>query len=93
MSYRRHHRNRTTPYQAEFATPVPLPPNLPGLAAAVARVESLPPDVPVPLEVGGQFRHWREKLESKAEVLMNTTDGWPAVVRAGGLHYLAGWPD
>lgn len=78
---------------AEFATPVPLPPNLPGLAATVARVESLPPDVPVPLEVGGQFRHWREKLESKAEVLMNTTDGWPAVVRAGGLHYLAGWPD
>ena len=77
----------------EFATPVPLPPNLPGLDARVARVESLPPDVPVPLTNGGNFLHWREKLETTAQVVETATDGWPAVVRAGGLHYLAGWPD
>jgi beta-galactosidase len=26
-------------------------------------------------------------------VVEATTDGWPALIRAGGLHYLAGWPD
>ncbi len=84
---------RSNAKTAEFATPVPLPPNLPGLDAVVARVESLPPDVPVPLANGGQFLHWREKLEGSAEVMEATEDGWPALVRAGGIHYLAGWPD
>ena len=82
--------NSKTP---EFATPVPLPPNLPGLDAVVARVESLPPDVPVPLEAGGAFIHWREKLESTATVIEATNDGFPALIASGGLHYLAGWPD
>jgi beta-galactosidase len=84
---------RTNSKTPEFATPVPLPPNLPGLDAVVARVESLPPDVPVPLARGGQFLHWREKLEGAADVVEAAEDGWPALVRAGGLHYLAGWPD
>jgi beta-galactosidase len=26
-------------------------------------------------------------------VLEAAEDGWPALVAAGGLHYLAGWPD
>ena len=77
----------------EFATPLPLPPNLPGMAATVARVESLPPDVPVPLLAGGNFMHWREKVETSAQIVEATDDGWPALIRAGGLHYLAGWPD
>jgi beta-galactosidase len=84
---------RTNAKTPEFATPVPLPPNLPGLDAVVARVESLPPDVPVPLARGGQFLHWREKLEGTADVVEVAEDGWPALVRAGGIHYLAGWPD
>ncbi len=84
---------RSNAKTAEFATPVPLPPNLPGLAATVARVESLPPDVPVDLPLGGALRHWREKLETTAQVVETSTDGWPALVRAGGLHYLAGWAD
>ena len=84
---------RTNCKTPDFATPVPLPPNLPGLAATVARVESLPPDVPVPLHSGGTLRHWREKLETSAEVVDRATDGWPALIRAGGLHYLAGWAD
>jgi len=84
---------RSNAKTAEFATPVPLPPNLPGLDARVMRVESLPPDVPVPLTAGGNFRHWREKLEGTAKVVEASLDGYPALVAAGGLHYLAGWPD
>ncbi len=82
--------NSKTP---EFSTPVPLPPNLPNLRATVARVESLPPDVPVPLTQGGNFLHWREKVETEATVIEATADGWPALVATGGLHYLCGWPD
>lgn len=84
---------RSNSKTVEFSTPVPLPPNLPGLAATVARVESLPPDVPVPLAAGGNFLHWREKLETSATVVEATEDGFPAMIAAGGLHYLAGWPD
>lgn len=84
---------RTNAKTADFATPVPLPPNLPGLTATVARVESLPPDVPVPLQNGGQFLHWREKLETSASVVESSDDGWPALVTNGRLSYLAGWPD
>lgn len=78
---------------AEFAIPLPLPPNLPGLDAVVARVESLPPDVNVPLQNGGAFHRWREKLEGAAQIVERCNDGFPALVRAAGLHYLSGWPD
>jgi beta-galactosidase len=84
---------RTNAKTPDFATPVPLPPNLPGMEAVVMRVESLPPDAPVPLVNGGAFTGWREKLEGGAVVVEMTEDGFPAVVRAGGLHYLAGWAD
>ena len=82
--------NSKTP---EMAIPVPLPPNLPGLAATVARVESLPPAAAIPLAGGGTIRHWFEHLETGAEVLETTTDGQPVLVRAGSVQYLAGWPD
>ncbi len=84
---------RTNSRTADFAIPVPLPPALPGLDAVVARVESLPPDVPVPLAQGGALVNWREKLEGGAEVVEMSEDGWPALVAAGKLHYLGGWPD
>ena len=84
---------RTNSKTPNFSIPVPLPPNLPGLDARVIRVESLPPDVPVPLVHGGNLIHWREKLEGTAKVTEAATDGWPALVSSGNLHYLAGWPD
>ena len=83
---------RTNAKTAEIATPVPLPPNLPNLNCSIARVESLPPDLPVPLTHGGNFLHWREKCEAQ-DVAEYTTDGWPAVIGTGALRYLAGWPD
>jgi beta-galactosidase len=82
---------RTNAKTAEMAIPVPLPPALPGLEATIARVESLPPDIPVPLAAGGNFLHWREKAEG-APVIEATEDGWPALI-GGRLRYLTGWPD
>lgn len=84
---------RTNSKTPDFAIPVPLPPALPGLDAVVARVESLPPDVSVPLAQGGMLLNWREKLEGAAQVVEISEDGYPALVAAGKLHYLAGWPD
>jgi beta-galactosidase len=84
---------RTNSKTPDFAIPVPLPPALPGLESVVARVESLPPDVPVPLAQGGALINWREKLEGTARVVEEAEDGWPALVCKDKLHYLAGWPD
>lgn len=84
---------RTNSKTQNFSIPVPLPPALPGLDAVIARVESLPPDVPVPLAQAGALVNWREKLEGNAQVVEAAEDGWPALVAAGKLHYLGGWPD
>jgi len=84
---------RTNSKTANFAIPVPLPPNLPNMDATVARVESMPPDCTEPLAHGGAFVHWREKVETTAEVVEHTADGWPALIKSGGIHYLAGWAD
>ena len=49
--------------------------------------------MPVPLATGGALINWREKLEGSATVVEASEDGWPALVSADKLHYLAGWPD
>lgn len=76
----------------EMSIPVPLPPNLPGLDAVVARVESMPPGAEIPLAQGGAFRSWFERLEGR-DVIETTEAGEPAIMGGGKLRYLAGWPD
>jgi beta-galactosidase len=83
---------RTNAKTADMSIPVPLPPNLPGLDAVVARVESIPPGTEVPVTGGGAFESWAEELDGSAEALWHRADGRPAMVRAGALRYLAGWP-
>lgn len=82
---------RTNAKTVDFAIPVPLPPALTGLDATVARVESLPPDLPVRLTEGGAFVSWREKVQG-GPVIETTADGWSALV-GGRQRYLCGWPD
>ena len=84
---------RTNAKTDEMAIPVPLPPDLPGLDAVVARVESLPPGVEIPLKGGGVVLHWMEEIEGGAAREIETVDGAPVLVRSGALAYLAGWPD
>jgi beta-galactosidase len=84
---------RTNSKTSSFAIPVPLPPGLAGMDCRVERVESLPPDVGVRLALGGSFVHWHERLAGSAEIVERTTEGLPAMMAAGSLRYLGGWPD
>ncbi|MCF2871089.1 beta-galactosidase [Octadecabacter sp. G9-8] len=83
---------RTDTKSEHLSIPTPMGPNVDGLDATVVLTESLPPDVGVPLENGGQFLHWREVLEGDAPVRLKTTDGHAAIM-GDKLRYLAGWPD
>ncbi len=57
---------RTDTKTEHLSIPTPMGPIVPGLDATVVLTESLPPDVGVPLENGGQFLHWREVMEGEA---------------------------
>jgi len=73
--------------------PDPLPPALSALDITVARVESLRPDMPVPLADGGNIIGYREVLEGSATTLEKTLDGEPVVMSQGPVSYIGGWLD
>jgi len=77
----------------DMSTPVPLPPAFPALDVTVARVESLRPDMAVPLARGGSAILYREVLEGSAEVLETTSEGDPLLMADGALRYLGAWLD
>ncbi|MFW8596073.1 beta-galactosidase [Cribrihabitans neustonicus] len=78
---------------ATMRTPVPLPPALPGWNLTVTHVESLRPDMPMPLKGGGAVTGYREAVEGEFEVIEALEDGSPAVVADGRRIYLCGWLD
>ncbi len=84
---------RTGSKTEELSISDPLPPNLPGLEATVAYVESLRPDMPRPLQGGGMIRNWMERVETPLTPRFVTEDGTPVLIGDGPLRYLAGWPD
>jgi beta-galactosidase len=78
---------------AEMEIPRPLPPAMSGLDVTVSYVESLRPDTPVPLALGGAFQGYTETIDGGAEVIERTVQGTAAVMRQGNLSYVAGWGD
>ena len=84
---------RTNGKTAEMSIPVPLPPNLPGLDATIALVESIPPSEAMPLAGGGHAIRWREELEGETDIALALEDGRPAMLRSGRTLYLGIWPD
>ena len=84
---------RTAARDAHFTIPVPLPPAWPGLDLAVARLETLRPDMPRALSGGGAVRNWIETLEGAAEPVLALEDGAPVAVRQGHVTYCGGWFD
>ncbi|WP_420413531.1 beta-galactosidase [Roseibium sp.] len=84
---------RTAARNADMVIPVPLPPDMPGLDVTVSRVESLRPDMPLPLKGGGTFSGYREELAGSAETLLELEGGQAAAVSTGNLTYVGGWCD
>ncbi|MEX0308635.1 MAG: beta-galactosidase [Tateyamaria sp.] len=77
-----------------FTLPVPLPPAWPGSDLVVSRVQSMRPDLPLPLEGGGQVARYLEQVEGADTVLLRTMAGDPVAVRlADHVTYVAGWGD
>ena len=86
---------RTGSKTKAMSIPDDLPPDWDRLSLKVARVESLRPETSESLSGGGTFRRWVETCETRdgTEVTETWGDGNPAVITAGNLRYLAGWPD
>ncbi|MFW8637265.1 beta-galactosidase [Cribrihabitans pelagius] len=78
---------------ATMRTPVPLPPALPGWNLTVTHVESLRPDMPIPLQGGGAVTGYREAVEGDFEAVVQLDDGSPAAAADGRMIYLCGWMD
>ena len=76
-----------------LAIPLPMGPNLPGLAGTVTQVESLPPTASRAVTGGGRVLHWAEHLETDAPVGMRYENGTALLAGDGALRYQAGWPD
>ena len=77
----------------DMSIPVPLPPNIVSLLVTVQACESLRPGRPLALEQGGWVINYRELLDTKANILEQTTDGEPVLVQQGKQLYLAAWLD
>ncbi|MCK0148406.1 beta-galactosidase [Marivita sp. S6314] len=84
---------RTAARDADFKIPVPLPPDWPALDATVSRLETLRPDMPIPVSGGGQVKNWFEHLEGGAEIVFTTGSDMPIVLRSGRTSYCGGWGD
>lgn len=75
----------------DFAIPSALAPDLPAnlLDAKVLRVDSIGPGTEVEVGGGGgAVRQWRERIETKAEIVIQDAEGWPVLVSQGKLFYL-----
>ena len=71
----------------------PLGPNLPNMNVTTTRVETLRPDMPIPLEGGGCVKGWSEALETSDTPFRIMANGDLAAVSAGNITYLGGWFD
>jgi beta-galactosidase len=86
---------RTGTKTGDFAIPKHLPPDLgPNLLdVRVIRVDTSDPAQSVQVKGGGAVLHWRERIETGADVMMEDEEGWPVLVAQGNIHYLAACGD
>jgi beta-galactosidase len=82
---------RTGSKTENFSIPSRLAPDLPQnlLDLKVARVDSTDPSHAVAVRGGGLAMHWRERVESNAEVVLTDEEGFAVLLRQGRLFYLA----
>ncbi|MCF2905206.1 beta-galactosidase [Octadecabacter sp. CECT 8868] len=78
---------------ANMAIPIPLPPAIPDLDVTVSYVESLRPDLPIPLKGGGMVHQYMEALEGTASIVETTENGAAVAMSSGTVTYLGAWLD
>jgi beta-galactosidase len=73
-----------------FSIPLQLAPDLPSnlLDAKVLRIDSVDPSIEIEVKGTGAVRLWRERIETKAQVIIEDVEGWPVLLAQGKLHYL-----
>jgi beta-galactosidase len=85
---------RSAARDVDFCIPTPLPPAWPGSDLAVSRVQSIRPDMPIPVDGGGAVVGYFEEMVGGADVVLQTDTGAPVAVRCGAnVTYMAGWGD
>ena len=84
---------RAAARDSDMTIPLPLPPDLKGFDVSVVRVESLRPDMPLPLDQGGVACKYREILEGSALVVLHAEDQSPVAMRHDNMTYLGAWLD
>jgi len=85
---------RTGARDGHFTIPTPLPPAWPGSDLTVSRVQSMRPDLPLPLTGGGQVAGYLEQFEGGDDVILSTIESVPVAVRCGErATYVAGRGD
>lgn len=74
----------------DFAIPPRLGPDLPSnlLDVKVVRVDSIDPALTVEVKGSGTVHHWRERIETRAQVVVEDDEGWPVLLNQGRLYYL-----
>ncbi|MEO5807202.1 beta-galactosidase [Devosia sp.] len=74
-----------------FAIPATLAPDLPAnmLDLKVSRVDSTDPRHGVLVKDGGAVHLWRERVDTRAEVVMEDEENFPVLLSQGKLFYLA----
>lgn len=82
------HGPRSGARDTNFNIPDGLPPQIARLDATVSYVESLRPSVHIPIEGGGVIRAYREHVETRADVIVKTTDGSPVMIEQGSVAYI-----
>ncbi len=84
---------RSAARDAHMAIPVPLPPDLKDFDIAVAQVQTLRPEILIPLAGGGAVKGYFELIEGDDEDVLTTTKGVSVAKIAQNMIYLAGWLD
>jgi beta-galactosidase len=81
---------RTGSKTENFSTPARLAPDLPSnlLDLKVMRIDSIDPALEVEVKGSGGVHLWRERIESRAEVVIEDEEGWPVLLRQGRIYYL-----
>ena len=70
-----------------------LPPNIASLEIKIIRLDSIHPQMSIAIKGDGQIQNYREILETKGDVLLETDDNNPVLVRQDNSYYLAAFLD